>query len=184
MSESIRKSHDYSGTYRGVAFLARMTEREAIRLERYSYEAKELWTHYIFICEQQVPEALRERFFLEPKLERIADHCPERVIYHYADSALADLEWHCGITYYDLVCAVPGHRVLKAGCDYQHLYDDGMSYNEAWVIHEAKQTIDSLWDQLPSLLVRDWKTGEWVTPEKATPENAIAAPSAAGEERE
>jgi len=124
--------------------------------------AKTTWCHYIFLCEQQVPDtALREALFLTPKLERWSEAGPERVAFDYMRSAIADLDWHGGITFYDLVCAVPGHRVLKAGCDYQHLWDEGQRYDEASVIFEVKRTIDSLWERWPNILVRDQQTGEW-----------------------
>jgi hypothetical protein len=141
---TIHRSHDASDRYRGIAFLVRSTEIPAFS----DRPAKVVWCHYVFLHERQVPDAtIRDSIFLTPKLERITAESPERVHYEYYKSPIADLEWHGGITFYDMVCAVPGHRVLKAGCDYQHYWDEERWYDEAGVIAEAKATIDSMYDR-------------------------------------
>lgn len=161
----IRKSHDWSGTYRGIGFLVRSTDIPEFFGTSFYEPAKTVWAHYIFLHEQQVPDPdMREKMFLTPRLERMSPASPERVLYHYSEGPIADLEWHCGITFYDLVQQMPGHRVLKAGCDYQHYWDEGHRYDENICIMEAKATIDSLWRRHPDLLVRDTFTGAWVSP--------------------
>lgn len=44
--------------------------------------------------------------------------------FDYNEAAIAKLDWHCGITFYEETF-LPLHNktIVKAGCDYQHLYD-------------------------------------------------------------
>lgn len=152
MSDTATKLYEvrrWRGDYRGVTFLVQFEVRER------DWREPEPWTHYIIVGEQQIPIEWRDRLFLEPKVERWFPTSPERVCFDYMQSSLADLKWHGGITFYDLVCAVPGHRVLKAGCDYSHLFDmESGGYTVETCAAEARATIDSLHEMVPG--IRAW----------------------------
>jgi phage RecT family recombinase len=44
----------------------------------------------------------------------------------YYEADIAKLDWHCGITFYEETSLLnhAGRTIVKAGCDFQHLYDD------------------------------------------------------------
>lgn len=57
--------------------------------------------------------------------------------YDYRNCSLANLDWHGGITYYSETTHNNGEYVLvKAGCDYQHLYD-----NETYGMDDCGESI-------------------------------------------
>lgn len=51
---------------------------------------------------------------------------PGTLRFNYSFSDVAELDWHCGITFYQETTFPenPGRTLVKAGCDFQHLYDD------------------------------------------------------------
>lgn len=160
----VRRAFDFTGTYRGINYLVRASLRKAYSFESYSEPDRLAWCHYIYVNELGVPAEWVERLFLPAKMERFTPSSPERETFDYMDSALAGLEWHGGITFYELVSTTPGQRVLKAGCDYQHSWDEGIEYDADGVIREAKATIDSLWQMVPGLLVWSNIDGSWNPP--------------------
>ena len=174
-ASNLRESLDFSGTYRNVPFLIRMTKQREMQGEKYYYPAKENWAHYIFLSEQRVPTEKRHRWFLPAHVGSVSTGGREYVSYNYcAEGALPSaLEWHGGITFYDYVEQTPGHRAIKMGCDYQHSWDEGCHYDVSIVAWEVQKTIDSLWSYIPDMLVQHWYTGKWVTRKKA--ETALAA---------
>lgn len=134
----------WTDRYRNVAYEIRRWPRE----KRETYR-KFGFGHYIYLIEGQVPVELHPRVFL-PEVVR-----DRRVwINYYAqDTIPKELDWHCGITYYNYIQNHPGLRIAKVGCDYQHLYDDYDPSLEM-VERNAKKTIDSLWTLIPNLKVR------------------------------
>lgn len=46
-------------------------------------------------------------------------------VFDYGNCSVAELSWHCGMTFYEEVMILRTNKILvKAGADYQHLYDD------------------------------------------------------------
>ena len=45
--------------------------------------------------------------------------------FDYSNCDLANLDWHCGLTFYEETLLLEtGKTYIKAGADYQHIYDD------------------------------------------------------------
>lgn len=171
----LRHAEEWWGDYRGIRYIVRSLIRkpwpQQVFHEDYVHAdgfVRE-WTHYIALHENQVPEEHRSRFFLPHRIEQLTPGGSKYVLYDYSDSAFAHLEWHGGITYYGIECDIPGHRAVRAGCDYQHSWDDGCIYDLEDVEREAKRTIDSLWEQHPYLLVRCGYDGSYHAPADMEP---------------
>ena len=97
-----------------------------------------------------MPEEIRERFWLSPDK---SDKVFKGVYYSYhRETLITDLEWHYGCTWYSKVRGVDGEpRVVKIGCDYNHLWDEGRSYDMEYVARDARRCIDSLHDRIPHI---------------------------------
>ena len=109
------------------------------------------WTFYLHIAVEQFPEEVRTK--LMPYVYFTAFGTRIEVP---RDNPLENLEWHGGMTW----ISVESEKVftsLKAGCDYQHLWDEGQYYSSEEVILDAKKCIDSLYAMFPAL-----KTGEQI----------------------
>jgi len=140
----------FDGEYRNVKF--------EINNFFLSYQG-DCWTHYIFInIDKMIPDKdLVEKFWLDGKVDKKG-----RVNYDYYDSIISELKFHGGCTWYSKVSGFDGaNRVIKIGCDYQHLYDMEENYNESYVYQQVKETIDSLWKITP---IKKWCNycGEYV----------------------
>ena len=103
------------------------------------------WTFYLFIRENQLGKETLNKIWLPPKEGITSRH----VFYDYNDTFLVNLDWHCGITWYS---KEGGHdkqpRIVKAGCDYQHYWDEGKTYNVDSVLRDVHNCIDSLHEYL------------------------------------
>jgi hypothetical protein len=125
----------YYGVYKGVQFEIKNFWTE------YSGNS---WCHYIRInLDKQLTKEQADKFWLEPKKrETLSGH---RISYDYYDSIINGIEFHGGCTWYSKESSPdePDNRVVKIGCDYQHLWDEGNSYGLNYVYDEVKQSIDS-----------------------------------------
>lgn len=106
------------------------------------------WCFYLHLSPEQFPEEVREKI-LPPVKETSWGKT-----YDYWEHPLADLEWHCGITY----CAITTEPIssfptIKVGCDYNHLWDQEYLgiYNEEMLRIDAESCVDSLFAKFPSL---------------------------------
>jgi len=71
--------------------------------------------------------------------------------YNYRDTILADLPWHCGITYYEKkIIADANIRLIKMGCDYQHYWDEGHTYTKEIVLADAIETAEAFLNMCPN----------------------------------
>lgn len=160
MSEIVLRHKDvWIGGYRGVSFEIVRWNRNEDQMRTLGHES--FWNYYIIIPEPMVEEEDRPQVFLDLGE---ADKYGFRH-YDYMRGPLSDIYWHGGITFYErhLTQGV-SPAFVKAGCDYQHLWDEGMRYNEDIVLVDVKHTIDDLHEAL-SLKSRDPKTGEWISPQ-------------------
>lgn len=101
------------------------------------------WTHYIYInIDDQIAEKdIAEKFWLEP----IKNERSKRVTYNYWDSIIDLLKFHGGCTWYSKESGPDEEkRIVKIGCDYQHLWDEGKDYDVDYVKIQCELTIDSL----------------------------------------
>lgn len=102
---------------------------------------KGVWNYYITIPERIISDKFEELWLLD-KLERFSEASPERVTQDYMSAPFSNVDWHCGITYYEKLGQIKGHRLVKMGCDYSHLYDSdrGFNYTLEEVCLDAMQT--------------------------------------------
>lgn len=144
------------GIYRGVRF---QIDRFKFREEDRDYK----WTHYILLnIDEQLPPEFVEKFWLAPQYTDNFDKSRKRLHYDYYDSIISNLEFHGGCTWYSKEGgADEPHRVVKIGCDYQHLWDEGQRYDLDDVYRETKRTIDSLWMLVGKVKVRSFGDGKY-----------------------
>ena len=147
-SLGIKRVH--KGGYRGIAF-------ELVQWRSQLTPKDPAWddghwksNYYIRIGEGQVPaEYLGDIFCHET-------HTFNGRVTCYRHPLLLGqlLAWHGGMTYYTIHGGYDGFpRVAKAGCDYEHFFDQGNNYSMNNLLHDACETIDELWQAAPWLLV-------------------------------
>lgn len=109
------------------------------------------WNYYVYIPERIVKEKIFETIWLPEQVSKFTPESSERISYNYMNCPLNGIDFHCGITYYSKEgYNVKGHRVVKAGCDYSHLWDSerGFKFTLEEVVSDAKHTIDDLIEKL------------------------------------
>lgn len=111
-------------------------------------DGKGCWNYYVYVPEHLIEDKeLFRKLWLPEKLTKFTPESSERVSYDYYECPLANIDWHGGITYYSKEgFDIDGHRVVKGGCDYSHLWDSerGYDYTLEEVIQDAKNTIDDI----------------------------------------
>ena len=138
----MRKKTTWADKYRGIGFSVASWHTEGIG---------ECWAYYLYIKLVQIPEDIRERFWLEPKTTDIKS-MPITYDY-YGEPFVSGLDWHGEITYYSKAAGIDGEpRAIKIGCDYQHYFDEGHYYNSSIVTADAKNSIDALHKLVPGIL--------------------------------
>ena len=151
----MREHTVFQGSYRGIAWSINRT-KTSDSMKEYSRRDFD-WCHYIHLSLEQLPEESREQFWLSPKPQEMSVSKRKYVSYDYWDSIISSLEFHGGCTFYEKVSGVDGSpRVVKIGCDYQHLWDDGQNYSVNSVLFEVKESIDSLHALIPGIGVHCW----------------------------
>ncbi len=144
------------GVYRGVRF----------EINRFTYSETDTeykWTHYIILnIDEQLRHEMAEKFWLEPEYRKMSEESRERLHYDYYKSPVGDIEFHGGCTFYSKETKIDDKiRVVKIGCDYQHLWDEGKHYDLNYVYTEVKQSIDSLWKIAGPIKIRSWGDGKY-----------------------
>lgn len=134
--------------------------------------AATMWTYYVHAREQMFQADDVPSVFIPPNGKM--KHYP----YEYMRSAWADVDFHGGVTFYNIVNCVPDRRVVKVGCDYGHLWDRECHYTLESVVGDAKRTVDSM-HELFALNVYDWKVGGWHAPDTDRARELIAERDAA-----
>jgi len=144
----MRHKDIWTGHYRGIVYEVAKWQGGG---------GNDIWNYYIYIQMANVPKEHLAQF------DAAAD-----LITHYP-ALLERLEWHCGMTYVRrYVDHERNESCIQAGCDYNHLYDEGQVYSKEYLAHDARRTIDDLYEKAPWLLV--WCRGcgsRTVPPEEA-----------------
>lgn len=102
-----------------------------------------VWNYYITIPERIMSQELFEKeFWLDDKLVKYFETSPERVTHDYYGKHFNVDSWHGGVTFYEKRGHSIGHRAVKIGCDYSHLWDEerGYDYSVEEVLYDAWQT--------------------------------------------
>ena len=150
----LSEAHKFTGTYKGINF---MISHHGIGD---SYRPDGTWCYYLLINEKQLPDEYRDDFILSPKFDDIG-----RVSHDYYDTKIADLDWHCGITYYSKEGGADGEPItVKMGCDYAHYWDEGKSYNKVSVLYDVKDSIHKLFVLFPDIKIRSHYYGGYYSP--------------------
>ena len=131
----------WKGAYRGVRFKIVHWGVGA------SYRPEGTWNYYLHIPLDMIPEEKHCEFLAKPEKDEKG-----RIHYRYTDlELLCNLEWHCGITYYDKLGIDGNPTVIEAGCDYAHYWDEGKNYQLNEILHDCQNTIDALWSVIPDM---------------------------------
>ena len=138
----IKHVDEWGDNYRGIQF----------RIKHWavgeSYRPLGIWNYYIWIPLQMIPENRHDEFLATPKKDDKG-----RISYKYYDKPLiCELDWHCGITYYQKHGTDGAPIVVELGCDYSHLHDQDVEYRLDSILFDAKNTIDKLWEAVPDML--------------------------------
>ena len=142
---NLRQKTVWSGTHRGITFEIQNFKTGGTP----SFPEKYCWTFYLFLNMKQIPDNMRDAFWLAPKSDDKG-----RISYDYYESIISDLDWHCGITWYSKISGLDGDtEIVKIGCDYQHYWDEGRNYDVEYVRREAVQCIESLFSKVPDMKV-------------------------------
>lgn len=126
-------------------------EYRGIRFEINKFEGSESlnhhssWTFYLHLALEQFPE--KQRVKLKPFFYYTAFGTP---IESSRDNPIANLEWHGGLTWISLDIRKP-FSYIKAGCDYQHFWDEGQFYSVDELVRDSKRCIDSLYEMFPEI---------------------------------
>lgn len=136
----------YRGSYKGIDFKIKNW------MPAFHYgESKESWTYYIYIHLGKIPDARGpQSYWLEPHRFGVDDN---HIGYDYhMHPVLSEIYFHGGITWYSKATHedfLPNERVIEVGCDFQHYWDEGQSYDVDYVLSEVKKTIDSFKQAIP-----------------------------------
>lgn len=133
---TLRQCTVYRGTHKGVPF--EINSRKPYDAEKRSLD----WTFYVIFCESQCADFAS--IWLPEVIHKMATR--DYVSNDYMGSRLANVEWHCDITFYEKVGHAEGHRAVKAGCDYQHYWDEGHFYDLADLERDAHRAIESAFE--------------------------------------
>lgn len=119
------------------------------------------WAYYLTIPVKQLPDDKQMFFNLDIKTSEFNGR--ERFYYEYSSAVIvSDLEWHGGITFYEKIRDDSGVTVAyKLGCDFAHLWDEGVSYEQTRIVFEAHQSIDELIRRVPNLKLRCAWNGQY-----------------------
>ncbi len=141
-AETLEHSDIWKGVYRGVRF------KIAHWGAGMEYRPDGTWNYYLYIPLDMIPKEKHCEFLAKPEKDEKG-----RVHYAYTDlELLCNLEWHCGITYYDKLGTDDSPITIEAGCDYAHYWDENKTYQVEDVLYDCKTTIDALWDAVPDML--------------------------------
>jgi len=115
---------------------------------------KEVWCFYLNLLVEQ----FQERYHAD--LWRPIINLYDGSVVQPCAECLKSLDWHSDMTFYSRNSAPEEpFRSIKAGCDYQHMGDEGRTYTADRVMHDAKRCVDSLLNKFPGLRTADvlWK---------------------------
>lgn len=124
------------------------------------------WNYYLHLREEQFQPDDFEAM-TTPRAEHELLNLRGHKSWDYYRSSLYDLDWHGGITFYEITGEEP-YRRIKAGCDYSHGFDEGMHYTLDFVEIEAKACVDSLLARVTPLVRCRW-SGEYGQPADMVP---------------
>lgn len=141
----IREKTEWSGEYKGISW-------EIQRWPGYQYESiasnKWNWTMYLYLWLDRIPDNA-ESYWLPPKTGLFSGG---RIHYDYPNhEVLSGIKWNGGITWYSKESGHDGEkRVIKVGCDFQHLWDhEHGDYTLDSILYHVREAVDSFREAVP-----------------------------------
>lgn len=138
-----KKTKVWNGSYKGVGF-----EINNWKTPQNDFsEEKDNWTYYIFIHLNRVTDIKKANsLWIKGKADNKG-----RVFYQYhKNNLISNIEFAGGCTWYSKESGFDGaNKVIKIGCDYQHSWDEGYSYNLDCVKKDIEKSIDSFLNFIP-----------------------------------
>jgi hypothetical protein len=127
------------------------------------------WNFYLILPERQWRPKDWARF-LAPRKDFGITPGRTHKGWDYHESGLAGLDWHGDMTFYEHDDSHPMGGSIKAGCDYEHLFDAemGYPYSLTRVEIDARACVDSLLERFTPL-VKCRYTGEYGEPGEMVP---------------
>lgn len=157
VTRALKHTDKWNAVYKGIHY--EISRRTLGKSGDHFMPEHSAWCYYLFLNADQVPEDLRPRFFLTPDLT-----AKPWAAFKWDQTAFYELEtWHSGMTYYGTELHDGRIQIVKAGCDYDHLWDQeaGWPYSIERLDSDARRTIDELREKFPGLLGRCNYTGKW-----------------------
>lgn len=126
-----------------------------------------IWCYYLLLNELMFKEEDWKKLKFEPY---VTDEMRFETYDYYA---FPDVDFHGGITFYEVTRHYDRHAkrhvdVVKAGCDYNHLWDNEGGYRDNFdsVLMDAKHSVDELLRQFPDHNIRCSYSGIWDDPRR------------------
>ena len=132
------KTRKWSGIYRGVNF--------EINNWQNKWDGKENWTYYLILFLDRIPEENNPKSYWLRGRKNYG-----HILYdYYEHPVIGNISFHGGCTWYSKERGFDGdEKVIKIGCDYSHLWDEGRYYNLNIVISDLRNTIDKFLEFVP-----------------------------------
>lgn len=137
---TLRESHSWSGKYNGVPF----------EVKQWAYDSSggslpdKCWNYYLYLNLAKFEDkAVADSLWLEDKEVQFSPTSPVRVTHdYYGNPTLSGLEMHGGITFYEKMTP-DKQRIVKVGCDFQHLGDAEQHWDLEGVLADMKSCVDA-----------------------------------------
>ena len=106
---------------------------------------KGVWNYYVYLPETLLGKQFDD-LWLPDDIVQFSKDGPKHITHSYMNSSFNIDEWHSGVTYYEKLGQVKGHRIIKIGCDFNHIWDEEREYdyNLEEVAFEAENTAKAL----------------------------------------
>lgn len=132
-----RETKIWNGTHDGIDF----------EINNFKLGDNINWTYYLLIRLNRIPEENNpESYWLKGEADKKG-----YVNYKYMSTEpICNIEFHHGITYYSKVSGFDGaNKIIKIGCDYSHLWDEGRHYSLESVKNDVIMSINSFKGLVP-----------------------------------
>ena len=137
------KTKRWFGEYKGIGFeINNFTINGSSILNT---KDKDSWTYYLIINLNRVDRQTAENLWLDSENR-----------YYYSDQIMS-IDLHGGCTYYSKIAGFDkDDKVVKIGCDYQHIWDEGHKYDIDYVLGDVKNSVNSF---LNTCKIKHWCNG-------------------------